>query len=58
MKSIKEIFEMMCDEMPYNSAFTYTKPYIVEALKIAQMEGYQQGIDDAKEIIIKSNLKK
>ena len=36
----------------------YTKPYIVEALKIAQMEGYQQGIDDAKEIIIKSNLKK
>lgn len=40
---------MMCAEMPYNSNFTYTKPYILEAMKIAQDEGYNQAIDDAIE---------
>ena len=46
MKTAKEIYELMDDEIPYLMS-DETKPYIIEAIEVGQKEAYNQAIRDA-----------
>ena len=46
MRTPEEIFAQMKEPMPYKQSGG-TKPYIIEAIELAQKEAYNEGVRDA-----------